>query len=286
MSAKRQWKGNTGGNLLGQNALILLFRLLDVRVGYAAMALIVPFYMLFARKGYKAIYRYYRRRWQMSPWRSFINTYRNHYRFGQVILDRFAVYAGRRDCFNVEIEGNEHFSRLTAGEKGFIIAGSHVGNFEICGYLLNPEPKTINALVFAGETRTVSENRARVLTPHNVRLIPVLDDMSHIFAINDALRHGQIVSMPCDRSAGSAKSVECDFLGAKADFPAGPFTLARTFDVEILALFAVKTAALKYKIYVMPLGAENSAAEYAERLQTIVNRYPDQWFNFYEFWKP
>jgi predicted LPLAT superfamily acyltransferase len=309
---ERKWKGDTGGGTLGQRLLIFFFRWWNLRLGYAIMAVVVPFYMLFARKGYLAIYHYFRQQFDCSAWKSFWKTYRNHFLFGQVILDRFAVFSDRRGDFDVEIVGNEHFRRLFEGEKGFVIVGSHVGNFEIAGYLLGQDKKRINALIFGGETETVQQNRTKILNNNNINLIPVSADMSHLFAVNAALQNGEIVSMPADRVFGSAKSVECDFLNGKADFPVGAFALAASFEVELLAIFCVKISAKKYKIFVQPLSVchcgldpqspekkgdsdfrqndrkkkiVNLAKLYVAELEKIVKQYPEQWFNFYEFWK-
>ncbi|MDR2511066.1 MAG: lipid A biosynthesis (KDO)2-(lauroyl)-lipid IVA acyltransferase [Bacteroidales bacterium] len=293
----KQWKGDTGGGTLGQRLLIFFFRWWNLRLGYAIMAVVVLFYMLFARKGYLAIYHYFRQQHGFSKWKSFRKTYRNHFLFGQVILDRFAVFSGRRGDFEVEIVGNEHFQRLCNGEKGFVIVGSHVGNFEIAGYLLGQDKKRINALIFGGETATVQQNRSKILGNNNINLIPVSADMSHLFAANAALQNGEIVSMPADRVFGSAKSVECDFLRGKADFPVGAFALAASFEVEVLAIFCMKVSAKKYKIDVRLLDTRhktqdtrreqivNLAKSYVAELEDIVKQYPEQWFNFYEFWK-
>ena len=305
----RAWKGNTGGGNIGQKGLILLFNVFGLKPLYAVLIFVVPFYMLFARRGYLAIYRYFRQHFDYSALKSFWKTYQNHFIFGQVILDRFAVFAGRKNAFEVEIIGNEHYERLVNGEKGFIIAGSHVGNFEIGGYLLHSEKKRINALIYAGETAEVQKNRSKILSNNNINLIPVLNDMSHFFAVNAALQNGEIVSMPCDRNHGSAKSVECDFLNGKADFPIGAFALAASFDVEVLAIFAIKISAKKYKVFVVPIcpqitqinteiicenlcnlwtkkeKIEFLAKSYVKELENIVKQYPEQWFNYYEFWK-
>ena len=295
MEENRKWKGNTGGGTLGQRGLVFFFRWWDLRLGYAVMALIIPLYMLFARKRYLAIYHYFHTQFGYSKWKSFAKTYQNHFLFGQMILDRFAVYAGRKDSFDVEIIGNEHYERLVNGKKGFIIAGSHVGNFEISGYLLNSTQKKINALIYGGETAEVQKNRSKVLKNNNVNLIPVSDDMSHIFAINSALQNGEIASMPCDRIYGSAKAAECDFIHGKADFPLGAFLLAVSLDVEVLAIFVIKISTKKYTIFARPISAEvainrkrqaeNLVNSYVRELEIIVKQFPEQWFNFYEFWK-
>jgi predicted LPLAT superfamily acyltransferase len=300
MTKSRAWKGNTGGGFLGQQGLIILFKIFNIRVVYAIMALVALFYMLFSRSSYRAIYCFFRQQLGYSPWKAFAGTYKNHVAFGQVILDRFAVFAGQKDIFEVEITGNEHFNRLANGRKGFIVAGSHVGNFEISGYLIPAVKKPMNALVYAGETEVVRRNRAKILRKNNIHLIPVAGDMAHLFAVHAALQRGEVVSMTCDRSLGSPKSVECDFLNGKADFPVGAFALAAHFDVEVLCIFAMKASAKKYRVYVKPLQAgaaqdakpakrektEQYTRAFAKELESIVRQYPAQWFNYYKFWKP
>ncbi|MDR2809162.1 MAG: lipid A biosynthesis (KDO)2-(lauroyl)-lipid IVA acyltransferase [Tannerellaceae bacterium] len=298
MKESPQWKGKTGGGMLGQQGLILFFKILNLRMGYFIVALVAPFYMLLSRAGYKAMYQFFRKRLGATPRRSFVKTYRNHCLFGQIILDRFALFAKDKNPFELHIEGNEHFLRLVNGEKGFLIAGSHIGNFEIAGYLLRQEKKRINALVYAGETETVRTNREKILQNNAIRLIPVLDDMSHLFTIHAALRNGEIVSMPCDRLLGSTKHVTCRFLNGEADFPVGAFSLADSLGVEALSIFVMKESNKKYTVHVKPVtpdaqGAGSSKHEriagyvrsYVREVENIVRRYPEQWFNYYEFWK-
>ena len=296
-SKTKDWKGITGGSTLGQKALLFLFHFFNVTVGYVFLAITVPFYMLFARKGYLSIYNYFRKHFCYPPFKAFLKTYRNHFVFGQCMLDRFAVYAGRKNFFCLKFTGNEEFYRLLDEEKGFIIASSHIGNFELSGYLLKQNKKRINALVFGGETKDVMENRLKLLNKNNISIIPVSGDMFHIFMVNEALSSGEIVSMPCDRNLGSSKSIECNFLSGKADFPAGAFILAAHFNVPVVAIFVMKESISDYHVYVKPVSLDDSIkvskrekAEYLGRgfvkeLENIVKQYPEQWFNFYEFWK-
>ena len=293
----KDWTGKTGGSTLGQKALLFLFHFHNVTVGYAGLALVVPFYMLFARKGYSAIYRYFRRQHGYNRFKAFYKTYHNHFIFGQCMLDRFAVYAGRRNFFKTEITGNGHFYRLLDSDKGFLIASSHVGNFELSGYLLRQDKKRIHGLVFGDETKEVMNKRVAALGMNNICIVPVADDMSHIFVLNDALQTGEIVSMACDRNFGSAKTVTCNFLNGKADFPQGPFALAAMFDVPVVTIFVMKESVSKYHIYVQPISAEGCetltkrekiarlSQSFASELESVVRKYPEQWFNFYEFWK-
>lgn len=288
-----EWSGRTDGTPFMQKALIVLFKVVPLEVIYGVMALVVPFYMLFNHKGYLAIYHFFRHRMGKRPLSAFWHVYRNHYAFGQVVLDRFATYAGKR--FKLTVDGNENYLRLNEGESGFMMLSSHVGNYEQAGYALTSDRKQFYALVYAGESATVMNERGKQFVGSNIHMIPVQADMSHLFLINKALDDGDIVSMPSDRCFGSAKSVECQFFGATARFPLGPFATAVQKEVPALAVTVMKTERRSYTAFVRPLDCDRTmprrqqmaalAQDFATTLEEIVRQYPHQWYNYYEFWE-
>jgi predicted LPLAT superfamily acyltransferase len=255
---------------------------------------VIPFYMLFAHKGYISMYHYFRLRQGYGVWKSFRYVYLNHYRFGQIILDRFAVFAGRE--FQFELEGYDKYLELCHEDSGFIILSCHVGNYELAGYTFKATEKRYNALVFPGEAKAVMENRNRVLSENNIHMIPMSEDMSHIFLINDALASGEIVSIPGDRIFGSPRYVECDFMGSRARFPLGPYMMALQREVPTIATFVMKESAYRYQVYIRRIQtddrqfanrteqAANLAQHFASEIEAILKQYPEQWFNYYEFW--
>lgn len=292
MAEERQWKGRTDGLPWMIRCLVAVMRVVDRRVIYCFMALIVPFYMLFNHKGYISIYRFFRRRLGFGPLKSFCKVYANHFRFGQVIIDRYAAYAGRK--FSYTIDGNELFLKLMQSDGGFVQLSSHAGSFEMVGYGLTSDLKRINGLLFAGESQVMKDFRRSILASHNIGLIEVDGTMSHIFAMNAALDRGEIVSMTGDRLLGSPKALKCMFMGAEAKFPMGPFALAVQKEVPMLAMFAMRENARSYKVFVrriesdaeLPLRARMTAMaqRFAAELEEIVRLYPTQWFNYYDFW--
>lgn len=288
-----RWSGKTDGLPWMQRALIHMFHWLDIRILYVIMSGVVPFYMLFNHQGYASIYSFFRNRLGYSPLKSFFYVYLNHFVFGQIILDRFAAYAGRK--FSFDIENQELFSHLASCEEGFIQLSSHVGNYELAGYSLVAKEKRFNILVFSGETETVMRNRERMLSGNNMRMVSMAPDFSHIFILNNALMNGEIVSIPGDRIFGSSKYVECLFFDRKARFPLGPFALAVQRGVNMLAVFVMKEAYNKYRVFVrsLPLNKQlamrqeqmaHLAQSFATELEKVVRRYPTQWFNYYDFW--
>ena len=288
------WKGKTDGTPWMHKTLIWLMRWINLNVFYGIMALVVPFYMIFNKQGYRSTYNFFRNRMGYPSLKSFFSVYVNHFRFGQVILDRFAVFAGK--SFHFDIENYSLYESLSNSDKGFIMLGSHVGNYEMAGYSLVAE-KTINALHFNGEAQSIMENRNHQLGGNNIKLIPVQDDMSHIFLLNNALSDGQIVSIPNDRMLGSSKHVDCVFFGEKAKFPTGAYILSINREVPMIAVFVMKLSGRKYKILVRKIEAQQEqaipkwekismlASCFASNLEDVVREYPTQWFNYFDFWK-
>lgn len=290
--AEKQWDGTTYGNGLMHRWLIGMLRRIDVRFIYVFAYIFVVPPCLF-RPGFKFIYCFFRKRFHQSPLKAFWYTYKNHCLFAQAVIDKFAMYAGK--TFEVEIEGFDHFLHLATQESGFVQLSSHMGNYEIAGYTLVTETKRFNAIVFFGEKASVMENRDRMFSHTNIHMIPIREDMSHLFEIDRALSDGEIVSIPADRIWGSKKTLKTVFLGREAQFPMGPFTVAAMRGLDVLAVNVMKASSKRYQIYVTPLEYDKEAPRsrqteqllqaYVAELERLLKLYPTQWYNYFDFWK-
>ncbi len=292
--AEQEWAGTTYGNEWMHKWLIRMLRYIDVRILYLFVALFIIPVCLVLNPSRGIAYRYFRQRIGYGRMKSAWKTYVNHCLFGQVVVDKFAMYAGKK--FVVEIENyNEFIDRAARKEEGFVQLSAHIGNYEIAGYTLAVEGKRFNALVFAGEKASVMRNRSKMFTGTNISMIAIQPDMSHLFEIDKALTDGGIVSMPADRINGSKKCIELDFLGAKAKFPLGPFSVATMRGLDVLAVNVMKDSLTSYKIYVTPLLYDKGATRqeqikqlseaYVAELEKRVRQYPEQWYNYFEFWQ-
>lgn len=292
MEQEKKWAGTTFGNAWMHRQLVGALRYMDVRLLYVFSAIFVVPVCLLLNDSRNIIYHYFRNRLGYGRLRAAWSTYLNHCLFSQAVIDRFAIFAGNR--FQVSVEGQEEFYRLTDGQDGFMLLSSHIGCYEMAGYTLVAPKKRFNALVFGGEKATVMDGRKEIFSHHNIRMIPVMPDMSHLFMVNEALANKEIVSMPADRIMGSAKYVEVLFLGEKAKLPMGPFAVATMRSLEVLAVNVMKTSTKGYTVYVTPLEYDHNAPRkvqirqlaesYASELERRIRQYPEQWYNFYDFW--
>ena len=228
----QQWAGTTYGGEGLHGSLIKALRYIDVRLIYLFAAIFVVPVCIVLNRSRKTSYYYFRHRLQYGRCKAAWSVYRNHCKFAQIIVDKFAMYAGKR--FDVEVEGLDKFNALASKADGFIHLSSHIGNYEIAGYTLVSERKRINAVVYAHEKASVMRNRTSMFDKTNIQMIAMREDMSHLYEIDNELTAGNIVSFPTDRYAGATKCIEEEFLGAKARFPQGPFSVATMRGLEIL----------------------------------------------------
>ena len=290
--AQGQWAGTTYGNGWMHKCLITMLRIMDVRLLYLFASIFVVPVCLVLNPSRRTAYRYFREMHKYGRIKAAWATYINHCKFAQVVIDKFAMYAGK--TFDVTVEGMEHFNALASGEEGFLHLSSHIGNYEIAGYTLVSDKKTINAVVYAHEKASVMENRNNMFTKTNIRMITLKEDMSHLFEIDQALCNGDIVSFPTDRFMGQTKCVEALFLGRTAKFPQGPFSVAAMRGLNVLAVNVMKTGLTEYKIYVTPLIYDKEqprkeqirqlSEAYVAELEKRIVEYPTQWYNFFDFW--
>ena len=297
MPENRQWKGKTNGGVFGQQFLLHTLRRVPVKVFYPVLYPIIPFCLLFARKTNRPIYQYYRKIWGLGKWSAFCGNVRTAFVFGRVVLDKFALWAGNKKQFKIDLrqEDAQMIDQLLSQEKGFILAGSHIGNFELMGQAMEQDRKSINCIIFGGESRIVQAHRDEVFEKNNVKLIPVSADMSHLFTIKEVLDKGEVVAILSDRMFDSNKKQTVNFLGQPADFPIGIFRIAAMLDIPVVSAFMLKGKGTRYHSQLVPLNCstteKNSTAkacallqEYVHSLESVLKEHPEQWFNFYDFW--
>lgn len=298
MTEERQWQGKTGGGNFGQKALFFILKHIRVFWLYPVLYFVIPFYLLFSRKGTLSLRFYYKDILKYSKIKSFFSYFKNEITFGKVVLDKFAVLAGKTEQFNIHIDENDmsHFQSLLRQEKGIILAGSHVGNFELLGQCLEQDQKPISCIIFGGEGAGYQQQRDIAFGKRNIKLIPIQNDMSHLFAIKDALDKGEMIAILCDRHFGGRKIKTIKFMGEEASFPTGIFTIAAQMEIPIVSTFIMKEKRNRYQGYMKHLQLPERTSTISETMETmlhlyaasiedILRQYPHQWFNYYPYWE-
>jgi predicted LPLAT superfamily acyltransferase len=291
-----QWQGKSRGNKLGYSIFVYVVRAMGIRPAYFLLRFVSLYYFLFSWKSSAPVYRYFRERHGYSSWRSVLSVYSNYYVFGQTLLDKIVVMAGIGNKFSYDFDGEEHLRKMVGSGNGGILISGHVGNWEAAGHLLKRLNTRINVVMFDGEHERIKSYMEEVTGGRNFNVIIIREDMSHVYEIGDALQKNELICLHADRFLEGNKTQPYPFLGGDAKFPTGPFILAATFKVPVSIVFAFKETALHYHFFgseaLTRLNDEPKQA-YVDRLMSRfvhefeekVKRYPEQWFNYYNFWE-
>ncbi len=286
------WEGKSKGNKTGYGIFISVLKTFGVAPAYVLLVFVAAYYFLFSWTSSKAIWYYFRQRLKFSVPKTLMKLYINYYWFGQAIIDRIVMMAGIKNRFSFLFDGEEHLHEMVAKGKGGILLSAHIGNWEIAGHLLKRLNTKINIVMFDGEHQQLKQYLENTTGHRNAHIIVIKDNISHIYEIMEALNNNELVCLHADRFLPGNKTLSCDFLGAPASFPQGPFALAAKLDVPVSFVFALKESFFHYHFFASkgviyknnktPLSIlQNFVLSITERVKS----YPSQWYNYYPFWK-
>lgn len=290
-----RWQGKSKGTSFGYQIMVFFCRYLGISFAYFILRFVSFYFFAFHGKSRGYIYGYFRQRQGYRPLRALLSTYRNFFVFGQTLVDKVVVMAGIENRLSYDFDGEENLREIVRRGKGGILLSGHVGNWEAAGHLLQRLNTRINVVMYDGEDEQIKEYLERVTGGRNLKVILIKSDMSHVYAMGEALQNNELICLHADRFLEGNKTTRRPFLGADAQFPVGPFLLSASFRVPVSVVFAFKETPHHYHFYGSDLlirRDDESKTEFMERLlsqfviqlEQKVKLYPEQWFNYFNFW--
>ena len=223
--------------------------------------------------------------------------------YGQYLLDYMVMHrlhpSNKARWVADEVGGDYMVEALYAG-KGAICITPHLGNWEIGGLLFSFKGGKLNVLTLDerdSDTRSFREEMRRRRGIKNLYINPKDDSPMAILDAVKALRQNEIVAMLGDRIE-SQKTMVFDFFGTKTAFPIGVAILAMATEAPVLPVFVVMERNRKYRgiieppIFFNPSSREERETVIREGMQKLIKKfesyiekYPDQWYNFFPYWE-
>ncbi len=293
-----EWSGQSKGTPIGYKIFIIFLKYLPLWFAYFIAWFVALYFFFFTEKTHIA--NFYKQAFKLSGKKLRKYIFSNFYTFSKVILDRISILAGFKSNFTFEYEGEEHLINLGKGGAGGFIIGAHAGNWEVAGKLFTRLNTPVHILMYDGERSEIKEIIERTTGGKAFNVIYIKEnDISHIYAINEAIKKGELIAMHGDRFLSGNKSHECDFFGKTALFPTGPYYLASSLKAPVCFVSTMKEGRKHYHFYATPpefvqQGKANRktletdvkifAEKYAKNLENTLRKYPLQWFNYYNFW--
>lgn len=192
----------------------------------------------------------------------------------------------------------EPLERALAAGTGAILISPHLGTWELGGLGLADLGYRINVMTFREPDEQVDEQRRRVREERGIGVIYVdRDDTSPLAIIEavNALRRNEIICLIGDRD-GSSTTVTVPFFGRPTPLPAGAAYLSLATGAPVIPVFVVLEANGRYAtlmeeaiVFSAGHGQHTAALEQgmtrlAAVFERYIRQYPDQWYNFFEFW--
>ncbi len=205
------------------------------------------------------------------------------------------MMSGIKNKFTFHFDGEENLRKIVELKRGGLLLSCHIGNWEIAGNLLKRLDTKVHIVMFDGEHEKIKKYITRVTGERSVNVIVIKNDISHIYEISEAFKNNELVCMHADRFVEGNKTMTANFLGKDARFPMGPFVLATTFKVPVSFVFAMKETMCHYHLFASDIKEygqkgrkelmQEMLNDFVMEMEQKVKQYPEQWYNYYNFWQ-
>jgi predicted LPLAT superfamily acyltransferase len=285
------------GSALAIRLVVGALGMLGRRAGAILLRLVAAWYVFF----HPAVRRTSRAFLKRVGQRGRIGEVLHHvFTFAQVTADRVFLLRGEVSRFRVERLGGEPLLEHVREGRGALLVLAHLGSWEVLRINSREGKFKVSVLAYYENSRGVTE-ALRALDPTaSTELIEIRrGDPSFVFEVEERIRRGEVVGTMGDRVGLDGKAVTVPFMGSLAPFPTGPYRLAGLLRCPVFLGFGIYEAPDRYLVRYepfaerieLPRGKEREealralAARYAARLEEHCRAHPDNWFNFFDFWK-
>ncbi len=231
-----------------------------------------------------------------TAWEARRRSFRVFTHYARSLTDMYGLYLGRDVPLEVDFVGREHVYKIINGGRGAIALTGHLGAWQVTPFVIGRTgdlPPLTMAMAMephGGAHGFESRLRSRFRVVYTTNSPFALIELSH------RLRSGGIVGMQLDRNVGGPQ-LQAPVFGELASFPLAPATLARTTGCPLVPVFAVyhednpRRITVHYEEPIEVAHTRDRAADLGRATlaavavyERYVRRYPEQWFNFFDFW--
>lgn len=212
--------------------------------------------------------------------------------FACSVVDKISAICDTKTPLEFDMYNNSDMQRLQKmldDNKGVFFISSHLGNIETLSAMPAGQNKRMNAFMNVGQNQVFREFVAKKAKYTNTIIHPT-ENIGVAVAGNmyDAIKRGELVLMAGDRISPTApdKVINVKILNHNCALPIGVFRFARACDCPVFAVVNIKTEKLKYRMFVKQLNTSSidiMVQEYAKFIEEMMLKYPEQWFNFFDF---
>ncbi|TLY53304.1 MAG: acyltransferase [Gammaproteobacteria bacterium] len=219
--------------------------------------------------------------------------------FASTILDRMFFLLQGFKPFEIVLHGFDQLQQQIERGRGVLLLGAHVGSFELLRAFKHGNTGVVLKVVMDQQQTHALNSLLYALNPDFAEQIieAGADPIGLALALRDVAAQGGVIGLLGDRSRPGELTVDAEFLGERATFPAAPYLIASALEMPVVLGVGLYRGRNRYELYFETLGEsikiprnaraaalQNWAQRYAARLEHYVRMAPFNWFNFYDFW--
>jgi len=285
MASKTKQRGSAWSIKLVFN----LYKLLGYKFIYYLMYPVSFFYFIFASNVKESLKIYY----QKQNIKFTNKIYFEHLRiFAICLVDRFIA---KMDPQSYTFKYTDIEKQKELLQKGAIILYSHFGGWAASSSVPMVNSK-INIVMQEVILDGIKEIENEIKNKTNINIIDLNSGTLGVsIQIANALMNDEIVVMMADRAANKKGQLFSKFFSSDAAFNKNPFQIAYKMDKPLLVYFIVLDGIQSYKVVHIYINIDKSLNEndairkalneYILEYEKVIHNYPNQWFNFYNFWE-
>lgn len=279
----------------GATRLIIIWNIYKI-FGKKFVKFLVLFITFFAFLGAKEPRKYSKKYLKVIGLKpNLLNQFKHFFAFSETLLDKMEVFAGKFNPQNIFFD-NENDKNLFIKDlqKGVFIIGSHLGNIEMMrAFLLTNICKDLNIFLSAEQCKIFNNFIKQIEIKSPVEIYPVENiTVNTSIEIKEKISKGEVVVMAGDRISKNSTNNTVSFLGQKIQIPSGTFKFAYLMESPIYFICVLKEEE-KYRVYLKNFQSQGSKQEildsmqkeYLNFLEKLVQKYPLQFFHFYDFFE-
>lgn len=294
-----RWTSRSIGSNLQHNIFYFLIRYGGRGASYALLNCVAIYYTLFRPAIRKKAGYYLSRRFKtQNPLAQLLHCYRIYVDLGKALIDRATIGIKGVESIDIVSRNLDKLLVLVREGHGLILLTAHVGCWQIAMAQLSSLNAPVSLLLHREEGDVDLHYFEHTGISAPFRIIDPLGYMGGVLEMMDVLRKGEVVSIMGDRVFGSDKNtVSVNFLGGKIRLPFSAFKLASATGAPIAVHLSYKSGPASYAFMLdrtirVPanLGKTEEAlrpyvVQFAEALESYTERYPYQFFNFFNMWE-
>ncbi len=191
----------------------------------------------------------------------------------------------------VILEGKENLERVLAKEEGVVLITLHLGNWELMGMALSLAGFKVNSIAKIQTNglfdRYINDCRRSI----GINPIPKTNFLRPVL---EAFKRNESVAFFIDQ-ADNHQGIPIEMFGRKAMIPRGAAEFALRLEKPVVFVYITRESPYKHSLVISEEislirsgnyenDLLNNTAAFARLIQSVIQRYPEQWLWMHKFW--